>query len=57
MVGVRPEHDWVVPSGCVGEAQAAGRGQVRGVDELSRLVGALIGADDVFPLCINALGT
>jgi magnesium chelatase family protein len=46
MVGVRPEHDWIVPSGCVGEARAAGRGSVYGVDDLARLVSVLTGADD-----------
>jgi magnesium chelatase family protein len=44
MVGVRPDHDWVVPAGCVAEARVAGRGVVRPVDRLDRLVEALTGA-------------
>ena len=43
MVGVRPDHDWVVPAGCVAEARVAGRGIVRPVDELRALVDALNG--------------
>ena len=44
MVGVRPEQDWVVPAGSVHEARAVGRGLVRPVDRLDRLVEALTGA-------------
>jgi magnesium chelatase family protein len=46
MAGVRPELDWIVPSGCINEARAASHGTVRGVDRLSGLVSALTGADD-----------
>lgn len=44
MVGVRPDHDWVVPAGAVHEARAVGRGMVKPVDRLDRLVEALNGA-------------
>jgi magnesium chelatase family protein len=44
MVGVRPDHDWVVPVDCVPEARVAGRGDVRGVARLDELVEALTGA-------------
>jgi magnesium chelatase family protein len=43
MVGVRPEHDWVVPAGCVDEARVAGQGIVRPIDDLRGLVEALNG--------------
>jgi magnesium chelatase family protein len=44
MVGVRPEHDWVVPAAAAAEARAAGRGLVRPVARLDQLVEALTGA-------------
>ncbi len=44
MVGVRPDHDWVVPAGSVAEARVAGRGVVRPVERLDQLVEALTGA-------------
>jgi magnesium chelatase family protein len=46
MVGVRPDLDWVVPSGCVNEARAAGRGAVYGIDRLEQLIGVLCGLAD-----------
>lgn len=46
MVGVRPDLDWVVPTGCVDEARAAGRGAVYGVERLGELIAALTGAGD-----------
>ena len=44
MVGVRPDHDWVVPFDAMSEARVAGRGLVRPVDRLDQLVEALTGA-------------
>lgn len=44
MVGVRPDHDWVVPAASVAEARVAGRGLVRPVECLAQLVEALTGA-------------
>ncbi|NNE13267.1 MAG: ATP-binding protein, partial [Ilumatobacter sp.] len=44
MVGVRSDHDWVVPAGCVAEARVAGRGTIRAVGRLDQLVEALTGA-------------
>lgn len=44
MVGVRPEHDWVVPAGCVTEAQVAAQATIRPVGTLADLVEALTGA-------------
>jgi magnesium chelatase family protein len=44
MVGVRPDHDWVVPSEALAEARVAGRRLVRPVDRLDQLVEALTGA-------------
>lgn len=41
MVGVRPDHDWVVPAGCVTEAQVAARAAIRSVGTLRELVEAL----------------
>ncbi|MDW3216632.1 MAG: YifB family Mg chelatase-like AAA ATPase [Ilumatobacteraceae bacterium] len=45
MVGVRPEHDWIVPARCVAEARIAGQGIVRPVDSLRDLVNALNGVE------------
>jgi len=44
MVGVRPDHDWVVPAGSVAEARIVGRGLIRPVERLDQLVEALTGA-------------
>lgn len=44
MVGVRPEHAWVVPAGAESEARAVGRGTIRPVERLDQLVEALNGA-------------
>jgi magnesium chelatase family protein len=44
MVGVRPDHDWVVPAAAVAEARVAARGAVRPVERLDQLVEALTGA-------------
>lgn len=44
MVGVRPDHDWVVPAGSVAEARVVGRGLIRPVERLDQLVEALNGA-------------
>ena len=44
MVGVRPDHDWVVPAESVAEARIAGRGLIRPVERLDQLVEALTGA-------------
>ncbi len=44
MVGVRPDHDWVVPAGAVAEARVIGRGLIRPIDRLDHLVEALNGA-------------
>jgi magnesium chelatase family protein len=41
MVGVRPDQDWVVPGGCVVEAEVAARGVVRSVGTLRELVEAV----------------
>jgi magnesium chelatase family protein len=44
MVGVRPDHDWVVPAESLAEACAVGAGLVRPVVRLDQLVEALTGA-------------
>lgn len=44
MVGVRPDHDWVVPAESLAEARVAGRALVRPVERLDQLVEALTGA-------------
>jgi magnesium chelatase family protein len=44
MVGVRADHDWVVPAASVAEARVAGRGLIRPVERLDQLVEALTGA-------------
>ncbi len=44
MVGVRPDHDWVVPAESVAEASIAARGLIRPVERLDQLVEALTGA-------------
>ncbi len=44
MVGVRPDHDWVVPAESVAEARVACRGVIRPVERLDQLVEALTGA-------------
>lgn len=44
MVGVRPDHDWVVPAGAVAEARVVGRALIRPVERLDQLVEALTGA-------------
>ncbi len=44
MVGVRPDHDWVVPAESLAEARIAGRSLVRPVERLDQLVEALTGA-------------
>ena len=44
MVGVFPDHDWVVPADALSEARIVGRGLLRPVDRLDRLVEALCGA-------------
>jgi magnesium chelatase family protein len=44
MVGVRPDHDWVVPADSVAEARVAARGVIRPVERLDQLVEALTGA-------------
>ena len=44
MVGVRPDHDWIVPAGAVAEAKVVARGLIRPVDRLDHLVEALNGA-------------
>lgn len=41
MVGVRPDHDWVVPAGSLAEARVAARAMVRPVERLDQLVEAL----------------
>lgn len=43
MVGVLPEHDWVVPADAAAEARVAARGSVRPVSHLAQLVEALTG--------------
>lgn len=43
MVGVRPDHDWVVPSGSAAEARLVARAVVRPVENLRELVDALNG--------------
>jgi magnesium chelatase family protein len=44
MVGVHPDDDWVVPADALSEARIVGRGLLRPVDKLDRLVEALTGA-------------
>ncbi|MEJ7800679.1 MAG: ATP-binding protein, partial [Ilumatobacter sp.] len=44
MVGVRPDHDWVVPAGAVAEARVVGKAMIRPVERLDQLVEALTGA-------------
>ncbi|MEO6653778.1 MAG: YifB family Mg chelatase-like AAA ATPase [Ilumatobacteraceae bacterium] len=44
MVGVRPDHDWVVPADAVAEARVVGTGMIRPVERLDQLVEALTGA-------------
>ena len=44
MVGVRPDHDWVVPAESVAEARVVARGAIRPVERLDQLVEALTGA-------------
>lgn len=44
MVGVRPDHDWVVPAAAVAEAGVATRALIRPVERLDQLVEALTGA-------------
>jgi magnesium chelatase family protein len=41
MVGVHPDADWVVPADAVTEARVVGRGLIRPVDKLERLIEAL----------------
>ncbi len=43
MVGVDPGLEWVVPAGCVGEAAAVSRGEVRSVASLGELVEVFAG--------------
>ena len=43
MVGVDPSLEWVVPAGCVGEAAAVSRGEVRSVASLGELVEVFAG--------------
>jgi magnesium chelatase family protein len=56
MVGVHADSDWVVPADACDEARIVGRGLIRPVDRLERLVEALTGAaswpqfDDVRPV-------
>ncbi|HEY5663907.1 MAG TPA: YifB family Mg chelatase-like AAA ATPase [Ilumatobacter sp.] len=50
MVGVRPDHDWVVPAAATAEARVAGQGLVRPVESLTQLVEALTGAAE-WPEC------
>jgi len=44
MVGVFPDDDWVVPADALAEARIVGRGLLRPIDKLDRLVEALTGA-------------
>ena len=44
MVGVFPEDDWIVPADALREARIVGRGLIRPIDKLDRLVEALTGA-------------
>jgi magnesium chelatase family protein len=44
MVGVHPESDWVVPNEALVEAKVAGRGLIRPIARLDRLIEALTGA-------------
>ncbi len=44
MVGVHPDHDWVVPNDAVAEAKVVARGLVRPIGKLDRLIEALTGA-------------
>jgi magnesium chelatase family protein len=44
MVGVRPDDDWVVPRDGLAEARVVGRGLIRPVSKLDRLIEALTGA-------------
>ena len=44
MVGVHPDDDWVVPADALTEARIVGRGLLRPIDKLDRLVEALTGA-------------
>ena len=44
MVGVRPDHDWVVPAESVARPRVACRGVIRPVERLDQLVEALTGA-------------
>ena len=44
MVGVFPDDDWIVPADTLREARIVGRGVIRPIDKLDRLVEALTGA-------------
>ncbi|HZI44263.1 MAG TPA: YifB family Mg chelatase-like AAA ATPase [Ilumatobacter sp.] len=44
MVGVHPDDDWVVPADALAEARIVGRGLLRPIGKLDRLVEALTGA-------------
>jgi magnesium chelatase family protein len=44
MVGVHPDDDWVVPADALAEARIVGRGLLRPIDKLDRLIEALTGA-------------
>ena len=44
MVGVFPDDDWIVPADALREARIVGRGVIRPIDKLDRLVEALTGA-------------